>query len=528
MRVNPRKEGQLAQTAARTAHGSTFWLVVLAACSGAFVVAYNTTAVMTVLPAMKASLDLGTDTLEWVINLYMLTSAVSLVASGHCADSFGMVRVFAIGLVAFALGSIAIALADDAALVLGGRLFQGLGVAGLLSTSVAMINIATPEDRRSVALGLWAAAVAIGYALGPSLGGALADWISWRAIFVFDLAVLGAAGFLCLLVVRARLVPHALDAGTRVDTLGIAALTLTLGTFLYGLTSGQLTGWTSLQTLLLLAVAVLAGAAFIVREGWTTAPLVDLGFFAHADYVAATLGMIINGFAQIGVLYFFNLYLQAPEGFGFGPAQAGLALLPFTLAMLAVSLTAPRFLPPKLFGWALTAGMLAFVVGFWLMHDIGRQMSYGDLWWKLAIVGVGVGLIWSLMPRVGLSALPDANAGQGSGVITTCNFIGLATGTAAGGALASYIKHSYVDPAIERLPVHISDLEGLKTTMVHGPQSAIAKALGQLPPHDAAVLKEAMRTGFDSAFSGVMVMMAVVGLFGAGLCFVLIRRPVAG
>jgi len=517
----------VAQTATRAAHGS-FWLVVLAACSGAFAVAYNTTAVMTVLPAMKTNLDLGTDTLEWVINLYMLTCAVSLVAIGHAADSFGMVRVFVIGLMAFALGSIAIALADDAALVLGGRVLQGLGVAGVLSTSVAMINIATPEDRRSAALGLWAAAVAIGFALGPSIGGALADWISWRAIFVFDLAILGAAGLLCLLVVRARLVPHALDAGTRIDTIGIAALTLALGTFLYGLTSGQLTGWTSPQTLPLLAVAVLAGAAFVVRERWANAPLVDLGFFAHADYVAATLGMIVNGSAQIGVLYFFNLFLQAPEGFGFSPAQAGLALLPFTMAMLAVSLTAPRLLPPKLLGWALTSGMLALAAGFWLMHDIGRQTPYGEIWWRLAIVGVGVGLAWSLLPRVGLRGLPDANAGQGSGVITTCNFIGLATGTAAGGVLASYIKHSYVDPVIERLPSQVADLDSLKITMVHGPESAIARVMGNLPPDDATVLKEAMRTGFGSAFSGVMVMMAVVGLFGAGLCFALIRRPTAG
>ena len=102
--------------------------MVAAACAGAFEVAYNTTAVMTALPAIKSSLDLDVDTLQWVINIYMLASAVSLAAMGHFADTFGMMRIFAVGLCLFAIGSITIAFSGDAAVLLAGRAFQARGV----------------------------------------------------------------------------------------------------------------------------------------------------------------------------------------------------------------------------------------------------------------------------------------------------------------------------------------------------------------------------------------------------------------
>ncbi len=121
--------------------------MVAAACVGAFAVAYNTTAVMTALPAMKASLDLGTDALQWVINIYMLATAVSLAGLGHFADMFGLVRIFFVGLAAFAIGAAANALADGAVLVLVGRAFQGIGAAGLMATAVAMISVASPQEK---------------------------------------------------------------------------------------------------------------------------------------------------------------------------------------------------------------------------------------------------------------------------------------------------------------------------------------------------------------------------------------------
>ena len=503
--------------------GSSFRLVVAAACAGAFAVAYNTTAVMTALPAIRSSLDLDVDTLQWVINLYMLFTAATLAAMGHFADTFGMMRMFVLGLCAFALGSVTIAFSGDAAILLAGRAFQGLGVAAVMATSVALISVSAPQDKRASAHGLWAGTMAVGFALGPLIGGTLTDVVSWRAIFWLDLIILAAAGLLCLKVVRARLVPRALNAGGRTDFAGIALLFLTLAAFLYGLTSGPLTGWTSVQTLGLFTISLTSGAGFIVRELRTPEPLIEFGYLRHANYVVATIGMFLNGATQMGILYFTNLFLQAPEGLNLSAAQAGLALLPFTFAMFAVSLTAPRLIRPGRYRIPLTFGMLALALGFWLMHGVGHQTPYGEIWWKLAILGAGVGFNFSLLPRAGLSALPDTKAGQGSGVLTTFFYTGLAAGTAFGGVVVAQIKRGLIDPVVETLARNAPDLDALKVMLVHGSQSQVARAMTAFPAGDTGKVENVMLKAFDGGFAGVMVLMVAFSIAGAVLCAALIR-----
>ena len=503
------------------AQGSSYLWVVLAACAGVAAVAYNMTAVMTALPAMKESLDLDVDTVQWVVNAYMLAAATSLAGLGHFADMFGMVRIFFVGLVAFALGAIALMFADGAGLVLAGRALQGVGVAGIMATAVAMISVAAPPEKRASGLGMFAAAIAFGFALGPYVGGVLTDAFGWRAIFVPDLANIIIAVIVCLVVLRLKLVPSAMETGTRIDYPGIALLLVALGTFLYGLTSGQLAGWTSPQMLILFAVAFVSAIGFAFRELRAQCPLINFRFFRHSGYVASAAGMFSTGFALIGVLLYVNLFLQAPDGLGFTAAKAGLALLPFTFAMLVVSLTAPRLIEPDALRWPVTVGMLALVVGYWLMRDPG---TYGDLWWKLAIVGAGVGLSQSLLPHVGLRALPDASAGQGSGVINTCFFTGLAAGTAVGGVVTSQIRRGVIDPVVERLAPNAADLGTLEVALVHGSPSEVTRALGQFSSGDVDKIKTVMQSVYDSAFAGVMETMAVMALAGAVLCVVFIGK----
>jgi EmrB/QacA subfamily drug resistance transporter len=517
----------MAHTTANAIRGSQSWLVVLAACISTFVVAYNTTAIMTALPAIKSSLDLDAQTLQWVMNVYMLASAVLIAVMGRFADIFGKMRMFIIGLGVFATGSISIIFAGDAVMMLVGRACQGIGAAGIMSTSVALITVATPEEKRAQALGWWAGTVAFGFAVGPVIGGVLTDSISWRWIFVIDIPLLAIAALFYLWIEKLGIVSRELELGTKIDYLGVALLIVTLGTFVYGLTSGHVVGWTSLQTLSLFAIAVLGGVAFAVRERRIPDPLVDFSFFRHRGYLAGTFGMFVTGITLLGVLYFFNLFVQAPGALGLTPVEAGLSLLPFTLMMFALSLTVPRLLAPYSLHWPTTIGMLALATGFWLMHYTSNQTPYTDLWWKLMILGIGIGLNFSLLPRVGLRSLPDESAGQGSGVINTCLYVGCTVGIAAGGIVTEQIRRQFIGPVIEKLTSGPSDRGALELALAHGSQSQVDHALAQFSPDDAEKIRAAMQDVLDNAFTGVMEMMTIVGLIGAVLCFVLIRGPVS-
>jgi len=505
-------------------HG--FWLVVLTACTGTFVVAYNTTAVMTALPAIKTDLDLDIDTMQWVINLYMLFGAATLAAMGHLGDTFGMTRIFLAGVAVFALGSIFITFADGTALLLIGRALQGLAIASIMSSSVALINRSTPPDTRATALGLWAATVALGFALGPLVGGFLTDGISWRAIFVLDLIILGIAAILCSWVLRAGLAPAVLEGGKPTDFAGIALLFVTLASFLYGLTCGPLYGWTSLPTLGLLALTLVAGAGFAYWELHFPDPLIRFGFFRYRNYAGAAAGMVLAGFTQIGILFFINFFLQAANGLNFSASQAGLALLPFTAVMFVISLAAPHIIQPKRYGLWATAGMILLAAGFWLMRDVNHQTPYEDIWWRLTLIGAGVGLTMMLFPRIGLAALPEASAGQGSGVINTCLYTGLAIGTALGAVVATQIKHHVTGSVIDGLGKALPDPHAFKITLIHGSHSEIVKALTTLTPSDATKIQDALLKAFDNGFSGVMILMTAAALLGIVLCaFVLRNRP---
>ncbi|MGI9492105.1 MAG: MFS transporter, partial [Geminicoccaceae bacterium] len=183
----------MAQATASAARGSGFWLVVAAACISTFVVSYNSAAVVTALPAIRAGLDLGGEALQWVMNIYMLACAILIAVMGRFADIFGRLCMFLAGMAVFAVGSVSSSLAGDAAAILAGRASQGIGTAAIIATSAAIISVATPEDKRAQALGIWIGTVALAGGIGPLIGGTITELISWRAIFALDIALLAAA-----------------------------------------------------------------------------------------------------------------------------------------------------------------------------------------------------------------------------------------------------------------------------------------------------------------------------------------------
>ena len=516
----------MAQTTANSVSGSKAWLVVAAACLGTSVVAYNSNAVITALLAIKSSLDLEPQTVQWVVNSYMLASAALIAVMGRFADIFGKLRIFLIGTAIFAAGSLIIVFAEAGWMVLLGRLCQGMGGAAIFTVSAALISVATVEEKRAAALGLWSASIGFGYGVGPLIGGYLADSVSWRGIFVVDILVLAIAALLGFRVMRLGLIREDRDPDVQVDYWGVALLVVTLGALVYGLTNGHRAGWTSLQTFLLFGTAGLGAILFALQERRAPDPLVYFSFFRHGRYVAATFGMFVTGFLFLGVLYFYNLFVQSPGGLHFTPLEAGFSMLPFTLAIFVVSLVAPRLLAPYSFHWPVTIGMLTLAAGAWLTHFSTDQSSYWELWWKLAILGTGIGLNLSTLPRVGLRALPDESTGQGSGVISTCLYIGIAVGIAAGGVVAAHIKRSLIGPVVQALTSGSTNTHALEMVLTHGSRSQIEKAVSQFSPADTEKIRAAIQDSLDNAFAGVMEMMSVLALVGAIVCFLAIRGAV--
>lgn len=368
--------------------------------------------------------------------------------------------------------------------------------------------------------------VAFGFGVGPLIGGIFTDFVSWRGIFVVDILILAITVLLYLRIEKLGLVEREIDPSTRIDYWGAALLVMTLGSFVYGLTNGHQAGWTSLETLGLFAIAIIGATAFAFNERRSVEPLINFSFFRSPRYSAAAIGMFLTGFVLIGVLYYYNIFVQSPGAQDYSAVEAGLSLLPFSIMMFLLSITVPKLLAPYSFHWPVTIGMVLMGAGFWFLHYTTDQSDYASIWWKLLLVGLGLGLTFALLPRVGLRGLPDKHMGQGSGVINTCLYLGCSVGIAAGGIITARIRHDAVISVVEKLHSGSSNPEALEALLAHGSASDVKQALAQFSPEDAARIRETIRSILDDSFAGVMEMLVVVALLGAIICFFLIRGAV--
>jgi EmrB/QacA subfamily drug resistance transporter len=502
------------------------WLVLIMASIGMTVVAYNTTAVITILPNLQSEFDLRPTTLQWVMTIYTVSAAALVPVMGRLGDQVGKMPVYLFGIAAFALGALVVALAGSAFVLLAGRLGQGIGAASLFGTSLAVLSAATPESHRSFVMGFWGAMMALGMSLGPIIGGSFAELISWRGIFVSDLVLSAICLGIAIRVTRAGYVPDAQKGGARFDYAGAVALVLLLGPLAYALTHGESQDWISAATLVPLGVALAAAIAFWVIEHRVRDPLIHLRYFRHPRFFMSTVGILIAGFLLLGFLVYFNLFVQSPDTLALSPVLAGAALLPLTAVMFVFSVTAPRILAPYNFHWPVTIGMTCLTIACLLLYGTSDTSTYASIWWKLIILGIGFGLTTPLLPRVGLRLLPEEHTGQGSGLINTCLYFGGSLGVVVCGLVAALTVRGHVAAVVAVLPADLPDRDAVVASLTHGSPTEVQQTLFTLAPSTGSALQETLRGVQDDVFDAVMLTCALVALAGGLLAGWLLRGPV--
>lgn len=511
-------------TATRTRSGTSAVLAMTTICM--LVVGFNTTAVATILPNIKAELDLTPAELQWVMAIYTVASATFILILSRLGDIAGKMGVFLFGIVIFALGSASVLVSENALLLLVGRCAQGIGGAALFGTSLTVLTAATPEDRRGAVIGFWGAVAGLSLSVGPIVGGAFATYLSWRAIFAADLVLLAAAFVIALHAQRRRYVPDTRMPGAKLDKAGAIALVLLLGPLSFALSSGESQGWTSMQTLLPLVVSAFAAVMLILTARRSDDPLVELRYFRHRRYVMAGAGMFIAGFALLCFFVFFGVFVQSPDAFGYSAMRAGLAAAPLSAAIFIASFLAPRLLAPYSFHWPIVLAMAAMALGSFLLSMTSSTASYSEIWWKLVIIGAGLGMCFSLLPRLGMRLLPDEHAGQGSGVISAFLYFGATLGTVVGGVAEAVATRSGLSEVIAALPQGSTQRADLAHALTHGSPSTVQHLISGLDAGSGTTLASALRDLQASAFDSAMLVAAVGAAIGLLLALWLLRGPV--
>lgn len=412
--------------------------ILAASIVGSGMAQLDATVVNVALERIGRDLTASLETLQWVVNGYMLALSALILLGGSLGDLFGRRRLFSLGVVVFALASVVCGLAPGSGVLIAARVAQGIGGAMLAPASLAMLQGAFRARDRGHAIGTWSSLGSVAGLLGPLVGGALVQFASWRWAFWINVPLALVALWAARRFVPESRAPHR----ARIDVPGavLAAVTLaglTLALIMPG-SAWTLPGW---------IVAGLGAVAFVLVERRVRAPMVPLGLFADRTFTGAN-AMTLLTYAGMGAMSFF-LSLQLQVSLGWGALWAGLAQLPTSVCMI---LLAGRFgalasrRGPRAF---MTVGPLVAALGVLVLSLARRGDTY--LWPVLPgviLFGLGLAVFVAALTSTALTAAPDENAGIASGVNNAVARTGSLLAVAALPALVGLSGRAYSDPAL--------------------------------------------------------------------------------
>lgn len=397
-----------------------------------FVIGIDVTAVNLALPSIGRDLDASFSQLQWVLDAYTLVLASLLMLSGSIADRIGRRSVFQVGLLLFGLGSLMCSLSVSASMLIGARALQAVGGSMLNPVALSIIvNTFHKPRERAQAIGVWGAVVGLSMALGPVVGGALVDAVSWKAVFWINVPIVVVAA-----VLTARFVPESKASSPRaLDPVGQVLVVGLLASLVYAIIEGRGLGWTSATVLACAAVAAGCAISIAVWEPRRSEPLIEFGFFRSVSFSGAVLSAII-GFAALGGFLFINsLYLQQARGMS--PLNAGLMTIPLA-GMIAICApisgklvggAGPR-IPMAIAGVGLAGSAL-------ILTTLRNDTSLMVLAVAYLLFGAGFGFLNAPITNSAVSGMPRQQAGVAAAVASTSRQIGSALGVAVFGALVS-------------------------------------------------------------------------------------------
>jgi EmrB/QacA subfamily drug resistance transporter len=377
--------------------------VVLTTVLGSGMALLDSTVVNVALPRIGRDLDADLGVLQWTVNAYMLTLAALILLGGALGDRYGRRRIFVLGVVWFAVGSLLCGIAPSGGVLVAARALQGIGGALLTPGSLALIQASFHPDDRSRAVGLWSGLGGVGAAIGPFVGGWLVDGPGWRWVFLLNVPL----AVLCV-PVALRHVPESRDprATGRFDVLGAALCAAALGLVTYALIEESV--WAGLA-------GVCVGAVFVLVERRTAEPMLPLSLFRIRQFTAVNL-VTLCVYAAFGG-FFFLVALQLQVVAGYTALGAGAALLPTTVLMLLLSARSGELgerIGPRI---PLTVGPLLCAVGMMLMLRVGEDASYlVDVLPALVVMGLGMVTLVAPLTSTVLASVEIGRAGIASGI----------------------------------------------------------------------------------------------------------------
>jgi EmrB/QacA subfamily drug resistance transporter len=388
-----------------------------------FMVVLDNLVVSTALPVIRVDLGASLEQLEWTVNAYTLTFAVFLLTGAALGDRFGRKRMFMLGVGLFTAASAGAALAPSADWLIAARAAQGIGAAIVTPLTLTILSAAVSRERRGVALGAWSGIAGLAVAMGPLVGGAVVEGISWQWIFWLNVPV----GLVLLPLATQLTESRGPDRALDLPGLGLASVGL-LG-IVWGLVNGNADGWTSPTIVTALAGGAALLGAFVAWELRAREPMLPMRFFRDRAFAAANGASLFMYFGMFGSIFLLTQFFQTAQGYS--PLESGLRVLPWTAMPMLVAPIAGA-LSDRIGGRPIMATGLALqAVGLgWIAAVSTATVGYASLVGPFILSGIGMAMFFAPVANVVLSAVRPQEEGKASGTNNAIREVGGVLGVA--------------------------------------------------------------------------------------------------
>ena len=391
-----------------------------------FMVVLDNLIVASTLPAIQQALGASLESLEWVLNAYILGFGVLMLTAAALGERYGRRRIFIAGVVLFTVSSAAGAVAPNVQTLIAARAVEGIGGAMVTPLTLTLVTAAFPPERRSAALGLWSSIASVGVAAGPIAGGILASALSWQWIFWVNVPI-----GVTIAILAPRVLAESRGRRERLDLAGLAFVSTGLFAVIFATVRANSAGWASTETLATYALGALLLSAFVRWEARSDHAMVPLRFFKAPAFAGANIAnflMAVSMFAGFVMVVQFFASVKGEE-----PIAVGVHSLFWTAGPAITSQYAARLGRARGQIQVATLGMSLIGIGM-LSLALLVEPSAGTLTLAPALVaiGVGIGLVLPNIVGIALSAVPEGDVGKASGVLNTARQVGAVVGVAVG------------------------------------------------------------------------------------------------
>ena len=501
------------------------WLALAVLSFSLLVIGLDNTILNVALPRLSESLGASNSQLQWIVDGYTIIYAGLILTTGSLGDRFGRKGALSLGLLVFGIGSGVSAFATSASMLIGSRMFMGIGGAMIMPATLSILtNVFHDPKERGRAIGVWAGVSAAGIAFGPIIGGVLIAHFWWGSVFLVNLPVV-----LVALVAGHYVLPTSKDPSSpRVDPAGALLSIAALITLLWGVIEAPSKGWGSSTILTAFGAGALLLGTFIAWELHTDHPMLEIRFFRNARFSAANAGITLVFFALFGASFLITQELQFV--LGFSALKAGLAMTPIAVPLLILGPVSARIVERVGTKLVVTAGLGLASAGLFWLSFVSIGSGYVDILFPMIVLASGMGLTMAPATESIMGSIPREKAGIGSAMNDTTRQVGGALGVAViGSVLASVYRPQVVQNLSTTVLGKVAAGNGPGAAGAQqainviqdqlGAAYAVADKLGGASSPAGQSVIDAARQAFVDGFGGAVIVGSIVALIGAVIVF---------